>query len=167
MKNTAPMCFTISMPPAGDAEFIRSLPGCVRSVIAWHAAPFRDVSFPVYDLVVNNFPSILAAIAKQGGRTAYFFPAYDPQFAPFAARQDRPVDVVFVEAIHGITGEGRRYWRPSRSWLTNIISCTTWTGRGCVRSRIIARTISAAGSTSETSGNPDDHETTKVRPGLL
>ena len=65
-------------------------------MIAWHAAPFRDVSFPVYDLVVNNFPSILAAIAKQGGRTAYFFPAYDPQFAPFAARQDRPVDVVFV-----------------------------------------------------------------------
>ncbi|SDR81046.1 glycosyltransferase [Bradyrhizobium canariense] len=78
------------------ADFIKSLPGCVKKVIAWHAAPFRNVSFTAYDLVVCNFPSILAAIAEQGARTDYFFPAYDPEFAPFAAREDRPVDVVFV-----------------------------------------------------------------------
>jgi hypothetical protein len=79
-----------------DENFIKSLPGCVKHVIAWHAAPFRNVSFTAYNLVVNNFPSILAAIGEQGCRTAYFFPAYDPEFAPFATRQDRPVDVVFV-----------------------------------------------------------------------
>jgi hypothetical protein len=78
------------------ADFIGSLPGCVRSVIAWHAAPFQNVLFTVYDLVVNNFPSILARLNKLGCRTAYFFPAYDPEFARFAARQERPVDVVFV-----------------------------------------------------------------------
>ncbi len=77
-------------------DFIRKLPGCVKAVIAWHAAPFRDVSFPDYDLVVCNFPSILAAIRAQGGRAEYFFPAYDPELAPFAARQDRPIDVLFV-----------------------------------------------------------------------
>ncbi len=76
--------------------FIRSLPGCVKHVIAWHAAPFRNVSFADYDLVVCNFPSILADLEKAGSRTAYFFPAYDPQFATFAARQDRPVDILFV-----------------------------------------------------------------------
>jgi glycosyltransferase involved in cell wall biosynthesis len=79
-----------------SADFIKNLPGCVKCVIAWHAAPFRNVAFSVYDLVVNNFPSILAKLSAEGCRTAYFFPAYDPEFAPYAARQDRPVDVVFV-----------------------------------------------------------------------
>jgi Glycosyl transferases group 1 len=79
-----------------SADFIKSLPGCVKKVIAWHAAPFRNVSFTAYDLVVNNFPSIRVAIGEQGGKTAHFFPAYDPELSPFAARTDRPVDVVFV-----------------------------------------------------------------------
>jgi hypothetical protein len=78
------------------SEFIRNLPGCVKHVIGWHASPFRDVVFSDYDLVVCNFPSILKAMAEQGCRTDYFFPAYDPAFDPYAARQDRPVDVLFV-----------------------------------------------------------------------
>jgi glycosyltransferase involved in cell wall biosynthesis len=76
------------------SEFIRNLPGCVKAVIAWHAVPFRV--FSEYDLVVCNFPSILKAMQEGGCRTDYFFPAYDPAFAPYAARQDRPVDVLFV-----------------------------------------------------------------------
>jgi glycosyltransferase involved in cell wall biosynthesis len=77
-------------------DFIKSLPGCVKAVIAWHAAPLRNVSFADYDLVVCNFPSILAAIREQGCRTEYFFPAYDPELVEFAGRQERPVDVLFV-----------------------------------------------------------------------
>ena len=77
-------------------NFIKTLPGCVKAVIAWHAAPLRNVSFSDYDLVVCNFPSILAAIRKQGCRTEYFFPAYDPELTPYAARQARPIDVLFV-----------------------------------------------------------------------
>jgi glycosyltransferase involved in cell wall biosynthesis len=79
-----------------DADFIRTLPGCVKYVIAWHAAPFRDMTFSHYDLVVCNFPSILAALNAQGCRTAYFVPAYDPELEPFALRENRPVDVLFV-----------------------------------------------------------------------
>ncbi len=78
------------------SSLIRNLPGCVKHVIAWHASPFRGVSFTDYALVLCNFPSILAALEQMGARTAYFFPAYDPQLAPFAANQDRPVDVLFV-----------------------------------------------------------------------
>lgn len=78
------------------SDFIKGLPGCVKYAIAWHAAPLRNVSFTDYDLVVCNFPSILAAIKAQGCRTDYFFPAYDPELEPFAARQDRPIDVLFV-----------------------------------------------------------------------
>ena len=117
-----------------DAEFIKSLPGCVKAVIAWHAAPFRNVSFAVYDLVVCNFPSILAAIGKQGCRTDYFFPAYDPEFAPFAARQDRPVDVVFVggysrhhrrraevlEAVAKLAGDYKIVYHLDRSRLCQL-----------------------------------------------
>jgi len=77
-------------------DFIKSLPGCVKNVIAWHAAPFHNVSFAGYDMVVCNFPSILAALSEHGCRTEYFFPAYDPELEPFAMRQDRSVDVLFV-----------------------------------------------------------------------
>jgi len=117
-----------------DANFIKSLPGCVKIAIAWHAAPFRNVSFTAYDLVVNNMPSILAAIGKQGCRTEYFFPAYDPELAPFAARQDRPVDVVFVggysrhhrrraeilEAVAKLAGEYKIVYHLDRSRLCRL-----------------------------------------------
>jgi glycosyltransferase involved in cell wall biosynthesis len=78
------------------SEFIRSLPGCVKHVIAWHASPLGEIVFSDYDLVVCNFPSILKAMHEQGCRTDYFFPAHDPVFDPYAGRQDRPVDVLFV-----------------------------------------------------------------------
>ena len=79
-----------------DENFVRNLPGCVKASICWHATPFRRVPFTSYDLVVCNFPSVLATIEKIGARTDYFSPAYDPEFAPYAERQDRPVDVIFV-----------------------------------------------------------------------
>ncbi|MGA7804299.1 glycosyltransferase family protein [Bradyrhizobium sp.] len=80
-----------------DADFVRSLPGCVKYKIAWHAAPFRNITaLAAYDRVVCNFPSILRALQQEGCRVEYFFPAYDAEIAPFAARQDRPVDVLFV-----------------------------------------------------------------------
>lgn len=77
-------------------DLIKSLPGCVKHKIAWHAAPLQNASFSDYDLVVCNFPSILARIKLEGCRTDIFFPAYDPALAPYAARQDRPIDVLFV-----------------------------------------------------------------------
>ena len=77
-------------------DFVRTLPGCVKRVIGWHALPFQNVSFSGYDLIVCNFPSTLAGLKAQGYRTDYFFPAYDPELAPFALRQDRPLDVLFV-----------------------------------------------------------------------
>jgi hypothetical protein len=117
-----------------DPGFIKTLPGCVRHVIAWHAAPFRNVSFTAYDLVVNNMPSILAAIGEQGCRTAHFSPAYDPEFSSFAARQDRPIDVVFVggysrhhkrraetlEAVANLASEYRIVYHLDRSRLCRL-----------------------------------------------
>jgi hypothetical protein len=79
-----------------EADFAKRLPGCVKKKIAWHAAVLEGASFEGYDVVVCNFPSILAQIAGRGYRTAYFLPAYDPELTPFAARADRPVDVLFV-----------------------------------------------------------------------
>jgi Glycosyl transferases group 1 len=78
------------------SELMRHLPGCVKRVIGWHASPFRNVVFSDYQLVVCNFPSILAALEAKGCRADYFFPAYDPEFGPYAARSERPVDILFV-----------------------------------------------------------------------
>jgi len=117
---------------AGD--FIKSLPGCVKKVIAWHAAPFRNAPLAEYDLVVCNFPSILERLKQQGCRTAYFFPAYDPELGPFAARRDRPVDVLFVggysrhhqkraailEAVAKLSGEFNVVYHLDRSRLCRL-----------------------------------------------
>ena len=86
-----------NMDTAGwKSELVRSLPGCVKHVIAWHGSPFGNIVFSDYDLVVSIFPLVLKVLQEQGCRTDYFFPAYDPVLDPYAARQDRPVDVLFV-----------------------------------------------------------------------
>ena len=116
------------------ADFMKRLPGCVKAAIAWHAAPFQNVSFAGYDRVVCNFPSILAALSEQGCRTEYFFPAFDPELEPFAARKDRPIDVLFVggysrhhrrraavlEAVARLAGEYNVVYRLDRSRLCRL-----------------------------------------------
>ena len=71
---------------------------------------------------------------EQGCRTEHFFPAYDPDFAPFAARQDRPIDVVFVggysrhhrrraeilEAVAKLASEYRIVYHLDRSRLCRL-----------------------------------------------
>jgi hypothetical protein len=117
-----------------EAGFARRLPGCVRKKIAWHAAALNGISFEGYDLVVCNFPSILAQIAARGCRTAYFYPAFDQALAPFAAREDRPVDVLFVggysrhhrrraevlEAVAELAGELNLAYHLDRSRLCRL-----------------------------------------------
>ncbi|MCK1287623.1 glycosyltransferase [Bradyrhizobium sp. 44] len=76
--------------------FLARLPGCVKKTIAWRAAPSGNVDFSKYDLVVCNFPAILADLSQRGYRTAYFAPAHDPAMDPFADNSERPIDVIFV-----------------------------------------------------------------------
>jgi glycosyltransferase involved in cell wall biosynthesis len=117
-----------------SSDFVKSLPGCVKKVIAWHAAPFRNLTFAGYDLVICNFPSILAKLNDLGCRTAYFFPAYDPEFAPLASRQDRQIDILFVggysrhhkqrgavlEAVAKLGNENRVVYHLDRSRLCRL-----------------------------------------------
>ncbi|MDD1518423.1 glycosyltransferase family protein [Bradyrhizobium sp. DASA03005] len=117
-----------------EADFAKRLPGCVKKRVAWHAAPFKGISFLGYDLVVCNFPSILAQLSNQGYRTEYFTPAHDPKLASFAARQDRPIDVLFVggysrhharrakmlEAVAALSGEYNIVYHLDRSRLCRL-----------------------------------------------
>jgi hypothetical protein len=107
-------------PARLDNAFLKRLPGSVRRTIGWRAAPSRrSADFAAYDLIVNNFPSILAQMQQAGHRTAYFAPSYDPAMDEFARNRDRPIDVMFVgtysrhhrrrasllEAVAGLTSE--------------------------------------------------------------
>jgi hypothetical protein len=83
-------------PDRHDAAFLRRLPGCVRRRIAWQAAPSRGASWQGYDLVVNNFPSLLETFRRKGLPVAWFAPAHDPAMEPFADNVERPVDVLFA-----------------------------------------------------------------------
>jgi hypothetical protein len=79
-----------------ERGFAKSLPGCVKKTIAWHAAPLLNAPFTDYDLVICNFPSILRRMQQQGCRTDYFAPAHDPELGACSRREDRPIDVLFV-----------------------------------------------------------------------
>ncbi len=47
------------------SSFVKRLPNCVRRTIAWRAAPSSLIhDFVEYDLVFNNFPSILRSLEQ-------------------------------------------------------------------------------------------------------
>lgn len=79
----------------GD-NFLKRLPGSVRRTVAWRAAPSNGGEFLSHDIVVNNFPTLLAGYRAQGVRAEYFAPGHDPEMDHYAAIEDRPVDVLFV-----------------------------------------------------------------------
>lgn len=83
-------------PMRYGSSFVRKLPGCVRLSFAWRAAPSPGADFDAYDCVLCNFPGILESYRQRGWRTAYFSPAHDPVMDRYAARNERPVDVLFV-----------------------------------------------------------------------
>jgi hypothetical protein len=68
----------------------------VKRTIAWSAAPTPHNRFQRYDLVINNFPGILARYVDMGCRTGYFFPSIAPGMADASPTADRPIDVLFV-----------------------------------------------------------------------
>jgi glycosyl transferase family 1 len=77
-------------------SFMKRLPGSVRKRVCWHAPPANPGNLTGYDLVLNNFPRSLELYAKQGVRTAYFAPSFDPVMADYCDNQNRPLDVAFV-----------------------------------------------------------------------
>lgn len=83
-------------PIRHGSAFLKRLPGCVKRTIAWSAAPTGGADIAGHDLVVSNFPRILKKYNDEGMRTAYFFPAHDPELDALASNEDRPVDVLFV-----------------------------------------------------------------------
>lgn len=101
-------------------KFIERLPGCVKRTLAWRVAPSGHVDFSKHDLVVGNFPGILAEMTKRGYRTAYFSPSHDPVMDGFAENSKRPIDVLFVggysrhhmrraEILNAVAGLADRY----------------------------------------------------------
>lgn len=124
--NTDPMRF-------GDA-FLARLPGHVRRTVAWRAAPSAGGEFLTHDVIVNNFHGLLDGYRAQGVRAEYLPPAHDPEMDSYAARSDRPVDVLFIggysrhhmrraqllEAVAGLNGEMTVVMHLARSRFTRL-----------------------------------------------
>lgn len=102
------------------SDFVRRLPGCVKYTICWRAAPSHGVDLGGYNLVVCNFPSIIAAWRAKGWKAEYFFPAHDPIMDEYVRANDSPIDVVFVggysrhhkkraEVLEAIAGMSARF----------------------------------------------------------
>jgi hypothetical protein len=88
--------FYTQTPHCYGPPFLKRLPGCVRKKVCWMSPPAPLGVLTDYDLVLNNFPTSLAEYGRQGARTAYFTPSFDPGMAPYCDNQDRPIDVAFV-----------------------------------------------------------------------
>lgn len=86
--NSDPMRF-------GNA-FLKRMPGSVRTKIAWRAAPSRGGDFLDHDIIVNNFSGLLEDYRIKGVRAEFLAPAHDPEMDCYAARRDRPIDVLFI-----------------------------------------------------------------------
>ena len=90
------------------SSFVRRLPGCVKKVIAWRAAPLGGADLSAYDLIVSNFETLNAQWRSKGLRTAWFSPSWDPEMAAYATNIDRPVDVFFTGSYARTTGHDDR-----------------------------------------------------------
>src|SRR5439155_2357369 len=55
-------------PVRYGSDFIKKLPRCVKTAIAWRAAPSPRADFSAYDAVVCNFPSIIKQYQARGWR---------------------------------------------------------------------------------------------------
>lgn len=121
-------------PMRYGSDFLRKLPGCVKRSFAWRAAPSPGADFGGYDLILCNFPSILEGYRQLGWKAAYFSPAHDPVMDPYAAREDRPVEVLFVggytrhhrrraellEAVASLSGEFTLRYHLDNSRMTRL-----------------------------------------------
>lgn len=90
------------------SSFVRRLPGCVKKVVAWRAAPIGIADLTAYDVVLSNFETLNARWREKGLHTAWFSPSWDPEMAPYAANVDRPVDVFFTGSYARTTGHDER-----------------------------------------------------------
>lgn len=115
-------------------EFMARLPGCVKHVLTWRAAPSRGVDFSRCGMLVCNFPGILEDYAAAGWQHGYLAPAHDPEMDTYAENRDRPIDVLFVggysrhhrrraevlEAVADLGGRHRVVFHLDRSRLTRL-----------------------------------------------
>ncbi len=83
-------------PMSYGNTILKRIPGCVKNTLTWRAAPSSGGNFLSYDIMLNNFPSILENYRQSGMQTAYFFPGHDPKMDSYSLNEDRPIDVLFV-----------------------------------------------------------------------
>jgi hypothetical protein len=84
-------------PKVFNGDFIRRLPGCVKTKVAWLAAPDDGVDFSCYDAMVSNFPPLISDWIKAGINTYDFFPGVDNRVVnELSQLPDRPIQISFA-----------------------------------------------------------------------
>lgn len=84
-------------PKVFNADFVRRLPGCVKTKVAWLAAPDDGLDFSCYDAMVSNFPPLLSKWKKDGINAYEFFPGVDARVvSELSQLPDRPVKISFA-----------------------------------------------------------------------
>lgn len=95
-------------PIGFPSSFVKRLPGCVKKVIAWRAAPVGNADLSAYDAVVSNFDSLNANWRAKGWKSVYFSPSWDPEMESYAANKNRSNDLFFAGSYSRTTGHDDR-----------------------------------------------------------
>lgn len=83
-------------PMRYGSDFIARLPGSVKRILCWRAAPSPGADFSLYHSILCNFPMIIRSYRERGWRSDYFLPGHDYAMDGYANNLDRPIDVLFV-----------------------------------------------------------------------
>jgi hypothetical protein len=84
-------------PVRFGGEFIRRLPGCVKTTVCWFAAPGEATGANSYTIRVCNFHKFLRQWRAQGLRAEWFSPSVDDMmFGLRSPLADRSVDIAFA-----------------------------------------------------------------------
>ena len=84
-------------PKVFNGDFIRRLPGCVKTKVAWLAAPDEGLNFSCYDAMISNFPPLISDWIKAGINAYDFFPGVDDRVVnELSQLPSRPIQISFA-----------------------------------------------------------------------
>ncbi|MCP3873885.1 MAG: glycosyltransferase [Desulfobacteraceae bacterium] len=95
-------------PERYPSNFVHRLPGCVRRTIVWRGSIVNIPNLSAYDCVVSNFEFINEKWRKNGWRSAWLAPSWDPVMAEYSSNDDYTNDLNFCGSFSRTAGYDSR-----------------------------------------------------------
>ncbi|MCP3887723.1 MAG: glycosyltransferase [Desulfobulbaceae bacterium] len=95
-------------PERYPSNFVNRLPGCVRKTIVWRGSTVNIPNLSTYDCVVSDFEFLNEKWRKNGWRSAWFAPSWDPVMAEYSSGDNYTSDITFCGSYARTNGYDTR-----------------------------------------------------------